>query len=205
MFLQLKKLLREQEVQNRMANSMLFAPVLTWEVIKLYGCDFKPKKSKSWSARLFFQHLKFSTRQVRSWHGGFSDAYGLWWASLNAPLTVEIPPQWFCDAFGWQYGFHTHVLIEHVLPTFLLPEVAQGISNASSPYPGLPQPRLTLTNGRTVPATAATHDMLLWSRPRLSVSRVCRVWSFCPEAKSVSSSQIASILQAQCPSQIGPG
>ena len=162
------------------------------QVIKLYG-------------RLFSSIWNFQPDSFRSWHGEFSDAYGLWWASLNAPLTVEIPPQWFCDAFGWQYGFHTHALIEHVLPTFLLPEVAQGIFNASSPYPGLPQPRLTLTNGRTVPATAATHDMLLWSRPRLSVSRVCRVWSFCPKAKSVSSSQIASILQAQCPSQIGPG
>lgn len=175
MFLQLKKLPCQQEVQNCMANSMLSAPVLTWEEQEP---SYQTLRVPTISNRKSVSHGEHVSRQFRSWHGEFSDAYGLWWASLNAPLTVEIPPQWFCDAFGWQYGFHTHVLIEHVLPTFLLPEVAPGISNASSPYPGLPQPHLTLTNGRTVPATAATHDMLLWSRPRLSVSRVCHVWSF---------------------------
>ncbi len=42
----------------------------------------------------------------------------------------------------------------------------------SCPYPGPPQPRLIFTTVRTVPAAEATHDMLLWSRPRLSVSRI---------------------------------
>lgn len=135
--------------------------------------DFKPKKCKSWRARLptvsimAWRILRCIRTLVsffeRSSDGGDSAPVILWRFRMAVWLSYPCFDR-TCSSYIPFTSFYQKL---HQASPMLRPLIL-----------GSPQPHLTLTNGRTVPATAATHDMLLWSRPRLSVSRVCHVWSF---------------------------
>lgn len=138
--------------------------------------DFKPKKSKSWRARLFPASEIFNpTVSIMAWRvlRCIRTLVSFFERSSDGGDSAPVILWRFRMAVWLSYPCFDRTCSSYIPFTR-----SCTISNASSPYPGPLQPHLTLTNGRTVPATAATHDMLLWSRPRLSVSKVCRVWSF---------------------------